>query len=279
MPISRTQASVYRPWKIIALCRPSLFLLQNECFQLDLWRQGTICEKYRDRSLESWLPLIFGQTTELLSLGLRGVGLMESCAWFSISLVLSSCVKWSSSLHLQMLINIPSWVFQSFRVFSILGWCGLSSQQPTVAGGSCQAVSTTWTHPWPGCSATTSCEEGLVYREECQGKGFPPPSAWVCVYEGGRALTTWEEDGFLIFLRNFNSHFRNNTVCWRNSPVLAQSSLRTTLSVMAGIAVATEVTDGPKILQLTDKPTGGPQSSALLSFASWHQAISAQLGD
>lgn len=137
--------------------------------------------------------------TKLLSLGLGGVGLLGSRASFSISLVLWSCVRWSSSLHLQILINIPSWVFQSFGVFSILRWCGPSSQQPTIAGGSCQAVSTTWTHPWPGCSATTSCEEGLVYREECQGKGFPLPLAWVCVDEGGRALTTREEDSFLIF--------------------------------------------------------------------------------
>lgn len=69
MPISRIQAWVYRPWKIIVLFRPSLFLLQNECLQLNLWRQGTICEKCRDHSLNHGSLWSLGRWLNFWALG------------------------------------------------------------------------------------------------------------------------------------------------------------------------------------------------------------------
>lgn len=71
---------------------------------------------------ESWLLLIFGQITKLLSIELAGIGINENShvpglvsLRYSVSLDIALYVRGSDSLHLKMFINTLSWVFWSFR--------------------------------------------------------------------------------------------------------------------------------------------------------------------
>lgn len=115
-------AKVYWPWKIIANFGPSLFLLQSECLQLDLWRWGTICEKCKNLTLNHGF---FWSLVKLLNfwvLDWRGyrskwkLGHVPGLVSLRYSALLDILlhVRGNDSLHLKIFINIPSWVFWSF---------------------------------------------------------------------------------------------------------------------------------------------------------------------
>lgn len=133
------------------------------------------------------------------ALGVGDIGLNEN--WVTCLVWYFSGAHWRSHCVLNEVgfcilrcsfINTLSWVFKSSEVVGSLSRHGLHSA----------ACSFWW--QLSGCahgldhipgrvgwSALTSCDEGFVYRKEHQGRGVPPPQAWVCSSKAGRGWLHW----------------------------------------------------------------------------------------